>query len=199
LKSKRSGKDLVTMARWQALVRSRYGVLLLAAMLLCVCVGVLALLPCLRAAEARVAAAMLTFVMFPDAQVPPSGATVFFRVTDGQQMGIEIAPESCAALLSLPLLLATVALAWLRPADVRRALLSLAAAVGALVAQNQLRVLLAACLADGVRPADRGSVGSAVFGSMSTVVCLALAVGLFVFVFTGAGRRGAAVSAGAAE
>ncbi len=135
-------------ARWLALARSRYATQVLAAALVGALVAVAVLLPRLQSAEVHLAALLLAFVMFPNAYVPPGTDAVYFTLTDGQVIGVEISLQSAAALLALPLLLATVAIVWLRPAD-----------------------------------------AATVFGSMVTVICLAGAVLLFVFVFTGTRRR----------
>lgn len=176
-------------ARWMALARSRYATQVLAAVLVGSLVAVAVLLPRLQSAEVHLAALLLAFVMFPNAYVPPGTDAVFFTLTDGQVIGVEISMQSAVAVLALPLLLVTVAIVWLRPDDAGRAVTSLLAAVGALLVENQLRVLLAAVVADNVRPKYRDSIGATVFGSMFTVLCLAGAVLLFVFVFTGTRRR----------
>lgn len=185
--------------RWMALARSRYITQILAAVLIGSLVAVVVLLPRLQSAEVHLAAVSLAFVMFPDAHVPPGTDVVFFTLTDSQVIGVQISIQSAAAVLALPLLLATVAIVWLRPDDTERAVTSLLAAVGALVVENQLRVLVAAVVADGVRPKYRDSIGATVFGSMCTVMCLAASVLLFVFVFTGTRRRAPVTLAGELE
>jgi hypothetical protein len=179
----------MTTVRWMVLARSRYATQVLAAVLAGSLIAVVVLLPRLQSAEVHLAAVVLAFVMFPDAHVPPGSDVVFFTLTDGQLIGVEISTQSAAALLALPLLLVSVAIAWLRPDDAGRAAASLLAAVGVLVIENQLRILWAAVLADNVLPQDRASISATVFGSMCTVLCLAVAVLLFVFAFTGMRHR----------
>ena len=182
-------------ARWLTLARSRYATRIVVGALAAASVSVLVLSPWLRTAEVLLAALLLTVVRFADVTVPPGADTVYFGLSDGQRIGVQIAPQSSAALLALPLLVVTAAIAGLRPADTRRALTALAAALGGLVLANQARVLLAAVLADGLGPRQREALGATVFGSMCTALCLAGAVLLFVFVFTG-NRRPAPVVAG---
>lgn len=182
--------------RWMTLARSRYATPLFLAALGGALVGVAALLPRLRAAEVHLAAVVLAFVMFPDAHVPRGADIVYFTLTGGQPVGIEIDTQSSVALLALPLLLVALAIVFLRPDDAGRALLALLAAVGGLVVENQFRVLLTAILLDNTQPQDRGSIGATVFGSMCTVLCLAVGILLFVFVFAGTRRRAPVVLTG---
>jgi hypothetical protein len=132
--------------------------------------------------ETNVAAVTLAFVMFPDAVAPPGTDIVVFGLTDGQTMGIRMTLQNSTALLSLPLLLATAAIVWLRPARGRGALLSLAAAVGVLAVENQLRFLTAAIISDSAPESLRIGIGAIVFGSTATVVCMASAVLTYVLV-----------------
>src|SRR5437899_7221308 len=108
-------------ARWLALARSRYVTHILAVALIGSVVAVAVLLPRLRSAEVHLAAVSLAFMMFPDAHVPPGTDVVFFTLTDSQVIGIQMSTQSAAAMLALPLLLATVAIVWLRPDDAGRA------------------------------------------------------------------------------
>lgn len=171
-------------ARWTALARSRHATRVVVAALVVAAAGVVLLLPRWQTAEVRVAAALLTVARFPGVTVPPGSDIVYFGLTDGRRIGVEIAPQSAAALLSLPLLLVAAAIVWLRPADTRRAIRALLAALGGLVLANQVRVLAAALLADRYGP----QLAATVFGAMTTALCLGLAVVAFVFVFTGIHR-----------
>ncbi|WP_158895324.1 hypothetical protein [Amycolatopsis anabasis] len=143
----------------------------------------------LQRAEAEIAALVLAFVMFPDAHVPVGSDIVVFSLTDSTTMGVQFSAQNAAALLSLPLLLATVAIIWLRPHFVRPAVHSLIAAVGVLVLENQVRVLLTSLIADSAPPHLRYNVGATIFSSMTTVICMAIAVLLFIFVFVTTRRR----------
>jgi len=177
-------------ARWIALARSAHATRMVAVALAVAALGVVPLLPRLQTAEVRVAAALLAVARFTMATVPPRSDIVYFGLANGQRIGVEIAPQSATALLSLPLLLVAAAIVWLRPADTRRAIRALLAALGGLLLANQLRILLAAILADRYGP----QLAATVFSAMTTALCLGLAVVLFVFVFTGIHRPAAAAT-----
>jgi hypothetical protein len=185
-------------ARWVACARSRYATSVLAVALGAVVIAVAALLPRLQSAEAHLAAWLLAFLVYADAKVPPGSDTVYLTLTDGQRIGIEVSAPVAAALLALPLLIATVAVVWLRPDDARAALLALLAGTGTLVLENQLRIVLAAMVTDGV-PRYQDDVVLTLFGSMVTVVCLATAILLYVFVFIRTRQRALVAIAGESE
>ncbi|WP_199429565.1 hypothetical protein [Qaidamihabitans albus] len=133
--------------------------------------------------EAHISALSLAVVMFSDAHVPAGTEMVVFKLTDGQLMGIRIAAQHATPLLALPLVLATIPIVALRPTAGGRGFAALASAVGTLVVANQLRVLLTGLLADNAPPRYRHNIGATVFSSMSTVICMAAAILLFVLVF----------------
>jgi hypothetical protein len=149
----------------------------------------------LQQLETQFAALILAFVMFPDASVPPGTDVVVFGITGGQSLGIRMTLQNSTALLSMPLVLTTAAVVWLRPAQTRVALTSLASAVGVLVLENQARFLAAAIISDNVPGSYRISFGAIVFGSMLTVVCMASAVLVYVLIFVKRSRSRAASGA----
>lgn len=177
--------------RWAAFVRSRHAMRWLTLALMAAVLLIILQLSRFQQFEVRVAAQVLAFVMFPDAHVPNDMGIVVFSLTDGQTMGVGISAQNTAALMVLPLLLATVVTVWVRPDQGMPALLALVAASGMVVAENQLRMLAIAVIADTAPPKFRHSIGAMVFSSMFTVICMALAILLFILVFIKAYRRDA--------
>jgi hypothetical protein len=161
---------------------------LIPAGLLVALVVVVTQLRLLQRIETNVAAMTLAFVMFPDAVVPPGADIVVFGLTDGQTLGIRMTLQNSTVLLSLPLVVATAAIVWLGPARRRGALTALAAAVGVLAVENQVRFLAAAIISDSASGNLRITIGAVTFGSTATVLCMASAVLAYVLVLVG--RRG---------
>lgn len=180
--------------RWVALVRTRYAAHVLVASLLVTVLVVVTQLPRLRSAEAELAALVLAFMSFPDAQARTDNAIVVFTLTDGDVVGVHISAQSSAALLLLPMLLAAVAAIWLRPAYASSAMKALASAAATLVITNQTRVLLVGLVADSTSPRYRPAIGATVLGTMVTVLCTAIAMLVFIFVFVRSRRTNGQVS-----
>lgn len=175
--------------RWASSRLPSFSAHLVPVSLLVALVLVITQLRLLQLIEMNVAAMTLAFVMFPDAAVPPGADIVVFGVADGQTMGIRMTLQNSTALLSVPLLVATAAIVWLRPAHRRRALTALAVAVGVLAVENQVRFLAAAIISDSASGRMRISIGAITFGSTATVMCMASAMLSYVLVLVGRRAR----------
>lgn len=180
--------------RWVASVRARYTAHVLAGALLVTVLMVVTQLPRLRSAEAELAALVLAFMSFPDAQAPTENAIVVFTLTDGDVVGVHISAQSSAALLLLPMLLATVLAIWLRPVYTASSMKALVSSALTLVIANQTRVLLVGIVADSASPRYRATIGATILGTMVTVLCAAIAMLVFIFVFVRSRRRDGQVS-----
>jgi hypothetical protein len=185
----------VKSKRWISAPASPLSAYLVPILLLATLVVIFTQLPLLQQLETRFAALVLAFAMFPDANVPAGTDVVVFGITGGQTLGIRMTLQNSTGLLSIPLALTTAAIAWLRPAQTRAALASLAAAVGVLIIENQVRFLAAAIISDNVSASYRISVGAIVFGSMLTVVCMASAVLTYILLLVKRSRSRAASGA----
>jgi hypothetical protein len=181
--------------RWISATAPTFSTHVVPILLLATLVVVFTQLRMLQWLETQFAALILAFVMFPDASVPPGTDVVVFGITGGQTLGIRMTFQNSAAILSMPLVLTTAAIVWLRPAQTRAALTSLAAAIGVLIIENQVRFLVAAIISDNVSGSYRISVGAIVFGSMLTVLCMASAVLTYVLILVKRSRSAAASGA----
>jgi hypothetical protein len=165
----------VPSTRSKSVARVLVVVSLIAAMTL------IALHQALQEAEASLARLLIQLLTSSNAHVPPNSDVVFFSLGNDQTTGIRVAPENSSALLAVPLLLASAALAWLKPSNVRKVFTSLMSAVAFLMAQNQLRVLLLVVLANCSDPHYDYYLGATVFGTTASALCTSAAISLFIW------------------
>jgi exosortase/archaeosortase family protein len=114
-------------------------------------------------------------------------ASIWFVAGKHTVVGLQITPECTVALLTVPFLLATAGLAWVRP-RLAWPVAALVLAVALLLAMNQLRLLVIAVLVQQMGLSSGFYWGHTMIGSIITIGGLAVILGAFAMVAVRTGR-----------
>src|SRR5439155_16716266 len=142
-----------------------------------------------RVFEVELSGGILRLITSSGVAVRADQETVYFGLTGNTPLGLRMTPECSSVFLLLPLLLVTAVMLALRPANARRLFFSLAVSSFAVLAVNQLRVLMIVGLVNWFGPDTGYYWGHTLLGSMISVLGGATALVLFVWLATRKGRR----------
>jgi hypothetical protein len=141
-----------------------------------------------RGMEAQLAGHVASLVSVGPTGSVPALAEFWFGPARHELVGLQISTECTVALLTVPFLLGTACLVWIRP-SVMRPLMALCAAVASLIALNQLRFLAIDALIR-VLGFDNGYYwGHRWLGSIITVIGTAAVIGIFALMVAAKGDR----------
>jgi exosortase/archaeosortase family protein len=135
----------------------------------------------LRGLEAQLAGHVIGLVTRMQSGSSPGVAMIWFSPNRHTNIGLQVTPECTVALLTIPFLLATAAMVWVRPRPIWP-VAGLALAVPLLVLMNQVRLLVIAVLVQSMGFSSGFYWGHTIAGSIITICGLAVVLAIFALV-----------------
>jgi exosortase/archaeosortase family protein len=135
----------------------------------------------LRGLEAQLAGHVIGLVTRMQAGSSPGVATIWFSPNRHTNIGLQVTPECTVALLTIPFLLATAAMVWVRPRPIWP-VAGLALAIALLVVMNQVRLLVIAWLVQSMGFTSGFYWGHTIAGSIITICGLAVVLAIFAMI-----------------